>query len=72
MNHKKRLYRVITFLNRKELDFLDEMAKDLYFSQGIKIPRTKLIEIIVEMFREKGLMNKGRAEEELVMRLKKK
>jgi len=35
-------YRVITFLNRKDLDFLDELEKDMFFTHGIHIPRAKI------------------------------
>ena len=38
--NKARQYRVITFLTREELDFLDELEKDMYFTHGIHIPRT--------------------------------
>ncbi|MDD5595736.1 MAG: hypothetical protein PHY94_05780 [Candidatus Omnitrophica bacterium] len=63
---KKNQYRVITFLNRQELDFLDELEKDIFFSHGIHIPRVKLIEEIIDAFKEKGALNKQRVEEELI------
>jgi hypothetical protein len=62
-------YRVVTFLNREELDFLDDLVKDLYFEFGIKIPRAKLIEEIVEAFKNKGLENKEDLERELIKKL---
>ena len=67
---KKNQYRVITFLNREELDFLDELEKDIYFSHGIHIPRVKLIEEIIKVFKEKGTLNKQAIEEELIMMYK--
>ncbi len=67
---KKNQYRVITFLNREELDFLDELEKDIYFSHGIHIPRMKLIEEIIQVFKEKGTLNKQAIEEELIMMYK--
>jgi len=66
---KERQYRVVTFLNREDLDFLDGLAKDLYFSYGINMPRTKLIEEIIDAFKQKG--NKESIEEELLKRFKK-
>ncbi|MEI8350434.1 MAG: hypothetical protein WCI77_09835 [Candidatus Omnitrophota bacterium] len=68
-NPKERQYRVVTFLNREDLDFLDSLAKDLYFSYGINMPRTKLIEEIIDAFKQKG--NKESIEEELLKRFKK-
>lgn len=67
---KKNQYRVITFLNREELDFLDELEKDIFFSHGIHIPRVKLIEEIIDAFKEKGNLNKQEIEEQLVKMFK--
>ena len=53
MKNEKRRYRVVTFLSREELDFLDEVTKDIYFSKGVNIPRTKLIEELIEAFHDK-------------------
>ena len=65
---KKRTYRAITFLNREELDFLDEIAKDIYFKYGLNIPRTKLIEEIIDSFKDK---NKEEVEKELMEKFQK-
>ena len=40
--------RVVTFLNRQEVDFLDKMGKDALFSTGAKLSRTKLISWLVD------------------------
>lgn len=73
MNDKeKKTYRVVTFLHRQELDFLDELEKDLYFTHGIHIPRAKLIEEIIEALRnkesketiEQGLLEKFKNEKD--------
>ena len=66
MEKKDKLYRVVTFLDREELDFVDGLVKDIYFEYGIKIPRAKLLEEIVEALRHKGLKNKESIEQELV------
>ena len=71
MKKKKDAYRVVTFLNREELDFLDEVAKDLYFSDGINIPRQKLIEAIIDAFKDQGIKDKKGIEEELAKKFKK-
>jgi len=44
------LHRVVTFLDRKELDFLDAICKDILFSKGIKIPRSVLLKNLVDIF----------------------
>ena len=67
---KKNQYRVIAFLNREELDFLDELEKDIFFSHGIHIPRVKLIEEIIDAFKEKGSLNKQEMEEQLIKMFK--
>ena len=39
--------RVVTFLNREEVDFLDKLGKDALFSTGAKLSRAKLIAWLV-------------------------
>ncbi len=58
MKKKEMLYRVVTFLNRDELDFLDTLVKDLYFKYRIKVPRAKLIEEVIGEFKDKGTATK--------------
>ena len=67
---RKNQYRVITFLNRQELDFLDELEKDIFFSHGIHIPRVKLIEEIIDVFKEKGAGDLKEIEESLLKKFK--
>ena len=43
-------HRVVTFLDRQELDFLDHITKDILFSKGMKIPRSALLKIIIDIF----------------------
>ncbi|HDZ77417.1 MAG TPA: hypothetical protein ENH41_04985 [Candidatus Omnitrophica bacterium] len=66
MKKKDKLYRVVTFLDREELDFVDGLVKDIYFEYGIKIPRAKLLEEIVEALKHRGSKNKESIEQELV------
>ena len=66
MDHKQDKYKVVTFLNREELDFVDNLTKDLYFGYGIKIPRAKLVEEIIQAFRDKEAQDRKTIEQELV------
>jgi hypothetical protein len=59
----------VSFLKREELDFLDTLEKDIYFSSGIHVPRAKLIEEIIEAFRNK--QNKESIEQELIEKFRK-
>lgn len=44
--------RVVTFLNRNEVDFLDKVGKDALFSTGMKVSRAKLIAWIVDFIKK--------------------
>jgi len=44
--------RVVTFLNRTEVDFLDKIGKDALFSTGMKVSRAKLIAWIVDFIKK--------------------
>ena len=64
--------RVVTFLNRDEVDFLDKMGKDAIFSTGTKLSRAKLIAWLVDIL--KGLNISGenlKTEKELEARIMK-
>ena len=50
MKKKEILHRVVTFLDREELDCLDNISKDILFSEGIKIPRSLLLKEIIDIF----------------------
>ncbi|MFH1244899.1 MAG: hypothetical protein V1662_00250 [Candidatus Omnitrophota bacterium] len=45
-------HRVITFLDREELDFLDKIGKDALFSAKTKLSRSKIISAIVNVIRK--------------------
>ena len=49
--------RVVTFLDRDEVDFLDKMGKDALFSSGTKLSRAKLIAWLIDIL--KGLNISG-------------
>jgi hypothetical protein len=40
--------RVVTFLDREEVDFLDKVGKDALFSTGLKLSRAKFISWIID------------------------
>ena len=44
--------RVVTFLNRGEVDFLDKLGKDALFSTGLKLSRARIIAWMVDFIRE--------------------
>ena len=44
--------RVVTFLNRKEVDYLDKIGKDALFSTGLKLSRAKLIAWLVDFIKD--------------------
>ena len=48
LKEKERLARVVTLLNREEIDFLDKLCKDSLFSTGIKLSRTQILRSLVE------------------------
>jgi len=53
------LQRVVTFLNRYEVDFLDSLGKDALFSTGIKISRAKLIAWLVDFMEQLRINGRG-------------
>ncbi|MCM8799891.1 MAG: hypothetical protein NC900_04120 [Candidatus Omnitrophica bacterium] len=43
--------RVVTFLNRQEIDFLDKIGKDALFSSGTKLSRAKILAWVVNFLK---------------------
>jgi len=57
---KQKLYRrVIAFLNREQIDFLDKIGKDALFSKGIKLSRSKIIATLVDLLMELDISEEG-------------
>lgn len=52
-------HRVITFLTRDELDFLDKIGKDALFSAGSKLSRSKIISALVNVMRKLNIDGAG-------------
>lgn len=51
-NNAELYQRVIAFLNRQQVDFLDKIGKDALFSKGAKLSRVKIISCLVDLLRE--------------------
>ncbi|MBL7081981.1 MAG: hypothetical protein ISS44_05400 [Candidatus Omnitrophica bacterium] len=47
--------RVVTFLKRDEVDFLDKVGKDALFSTGLKLSRAKLIAWLIDFIEKLNL-----------------
>jgi len=63
--------RVVTFLNRDEVDFLDKLGKDALFSTGLKLSRAKLIAWLVDFMKGLNLKVEGiKSEREFEKRIK--
>ncbi len=69
----KQVHRVVTFLDRPQVDFLDKLGKDALFSTGVKFPRTRVISAMIDLLRKVSLSGEGlRSEQDLEERLVKK
>lgn len=69
-NSNGNAHRVITFLTRDELDFLDKIGKDALFSAGAKLSRSKIISAIVNAIRKLDINGSGlSSKEELEARI---
>lgn len=66
----KQVHRVVTFLDRNQVDYLDKMGKDALFSTGVKFPRTRVISAMVDLLRKVNVSGEGlRSDEDLEQRL---
>jgi hypothetical protein len=62
--------RVVTFLNRHEVDFLDKLGKDALFSTGIKLSRAKLIAWLIDFVEQLKINGEGiKSEKDLENRI---
>lgn len=63
--------RVVTFLNRQEVDFLDKLGKDALFTTGIKLSRAKLIAWLVDFMKDLNISGEGiKSEIDFVKKIK--
>lgn len=51
--------RVVTFLNREEVDYLDKVGKDALFSTGTKLSRAKLIAWLIDFMESLNINGQG-------------
>jgi hypothetical protein len=66
----KQVHRVVTFLDRQQVDYLDKLGKDALFSTGVKFPRTRVISVLIDLLRRVGVSGEGlRSEQDLEGRL---
>jgi hypothetical protein len=71
INELEKNQRVVTFLNRDEVDFLDKLGKDALFSTGLKLSRAKLIAWLVEFMKELNISGKDiRSEQDFENKIK--
>ncbi len=69
-SNKKQVHRVVTFLDRSQVDYLDKLGKDALFSTGVKFPRTRVISALINLMQEANVSGEGlRSDEELKKRL---
>ena len=54
----KRVGRIIAFLAREQMDFIDKISKDALFSTGKKLSRSEIMQAIIEAARKLNLTNK--------------
>lgn len=52
---KEITHRVITMLNRQEIDFLDKLGKDALFSTGHKLTYTEILRGLIDFMRDTGV-----------------
>ncbi len=66
----KQVHRVVTFLDRTQVDYLDKMGKDALFSMGVKFPRTRIISALIDLLRKMNVSGEGlRSDLDLEQRL---
>lgn len=69
----KQVHRVVTFLDRSQVDYLDKLGKDALFSTGVKFPRTRIISALIDLARKVNLNGEGlRSDQDLEERLLKR
>ncbi len=52
-------HRVVTFLDRDQVDWLDRIGKDALFSTGVKFPRTRIIAGLIDFLRWANVGGEG-------------
>ncbi|MFA5068749.1 MAG: hypothetical protein WC300_00790 [Candidatus Omnitrophota bacterium] len=55
----ERTGRVVAFLTRSEIDYIDSLAKDALFSTGRKLSRTDIIRAVIDCIKSNRVNGKG-------------
>jgi len=70
MEEKLNKHRVVTFLTREELEFLDKLEKDMMFSTGRHLSRSQILQDAAELLSMTGMSGTGiTTDEELMKRM---
>jgi hypothetical protein len=70
MKKEEVTHRTVTFLTREEVDFLDKLEKDIMFSSGKHISRSKIIEDLADILTKTKMDAIGiKNDEELKIRM---
>lgn len=56
---KQKMGRIVAFLTREEIDFIDKLAKDALFSTGHKLSRTDIVRAFVDAVKVKDINAEG-------------
>ena len=68
-NQKINTGRIVAFLTREEIDFIDKLAKDALFSTGHKLTRSDIVRALIDAIRVKEINGEGvRSKSELESR----
>jgi hypothetical protein len=51
--------RIVAFLSREEIDFIDKLSKDALFSTGHKLTRTDIVQALVDAARACDINGEG-------------
>jgi hypothetical protein len=69
-NNDEKNQRVVTFLNRESVDFLDKLGKDALFSTGQKVSRARLISWLVDFMKHLEINGENiKSEKDLELRV---
>lgn len=70
MEKKLSKHRVVTFLTREELEFLDKLERDMIFSTGKHLSRAQILQDAAELLSRTGMSAAGiTSDEELMKRM---
>jgi hypothetical protein len=56
---KNLMHRVITMLDRSELEYLDKLGKDALFSAGHKLSYNQILRALIDVAMETGVSGEG-------------